>query len=49
MQPKVFNLNTLVWSAEKMLSRLISENVEMVTVTAKNLAPSEPIPDRSNR
>jgi len=37
MQPKVFNLNTLVWSAEKMLSRLISENVEMVTVTAKNL------------
>jgi two-component system cell cycle sensor histidine kinase/response regulator CckA len=37
MQPKVFNLNTLVWSAEKMLSRLISENVEMVTVAAKNL------------
>jgi len=37
MQPKVFNLNTLVWNAEKMLSRLISENVEMVTVTAKNL------------
>jgi PAS domain S-box-containing protein len=37
MQPKVFNLNTLVWNAEKMLSRLISESVEMVTVTAKNL------------
>ena len=37
MQPKVFNLNTLVWNAEQMLSRLISENVEMVTVTAKNL------------
>ncbi len=37
MQPKVFSLNTLVWNAEKMLSRLISENVEMVTVTAKNL------------
>ena len=37
MQPKVFSLNTLVWNAEKMLSRLISENVEMVTVTARNL------------
>ena len=37
MQPKVFNLNTLVWNAEQMLSRLISENVEMVTVTARNL------------
>lgn len=37
LQPKVFNLNTLVWNAEKMLRRLISEDVEMVTATAKNL------------
>ena len=37
MQPKIFNLNTLVWNAEKMLRRLISEDVEMITATAKNL------------
>jgi PAS domain S-box-containing protein len=37
LQPKVFNLNTLVWNAEKMLRRLISEDVEMVTATARNL------------
>ena len=37
LQPKVFNLNTLVWNAEKMLRRLISEDVEMVTATAKHL------------
>jgi two-component system, cell cycle sensor histidine kinase and response regulator CckA len=44
MQPRVFNLNTLVWNAEKMLSRLISENVEMVTVTAKNLGATRADP-----
>src|SRR5262249_34445333 len=37
MQPKEVNLNTLGWNAEKRLSRLISENGEMVTVTAKKL------------
>jgi len=37
MQPKIFNLNTLVWNAEKMLRRLISEDVEMITAASKNL------------
>jgi PAS domain S-box-containing protein len=37
MQPKVFSLNTLVWNTENLLRRLISEDVEMVTITAKNI------------
>jgi len=37
MQPKIFSLNTLVWNADKMLRRLISESVEMITNTAKDL------------
>jgi CheY-like chemotaxis protein len=37
MQPKVFSLNTLVWNTDSMLRRLISEDVEMATITAKNI------------
>jgi PAS domain S-box-containing protein len=34
LQPKIFNLNELVTNADKMLRRLIGENIEMETVTA---------------
>jgi PAS domain S-box-containing protein len=37
MQPKVFSLNTLVWNTDSILRRLISEDVEMATITAKNI------------
>jgi signal transduction histidine kinase len=37
LQPKVFNLNTLVQNLEKMLRRLIGEDVEMRTVLADDL------------
>ena len=37
LQPKIFNLNALVIHADQMLRRLINENVEMKTITAKNL------------
>jgi signal transduction histidine kinase/CheY-like chemotaxis protein len=37
LQPKVFNLNALVQNLEKMLRRLISEDIEMRTVLAANL------------
>ncbi len=37
LQPKVFNLNTLVQDLEKMLRRLIGEDVEMRTVLAADL------------
>jgi len=37
LQPKVFNLNTLVQHLEKMLRRLIGEDVEMRTVLAADL------------
>ena len=37
LQPKVFNLNELVTNAEKLLRRLIGENIEMVTLTARDL------------
>jgi two-component system cell cycle sensor histidine kinase/response regulator CckA len=37
LQPKVFNLNELVTNADKMLRRLIGENIEMVAVTARDL------------
>jgi two-component system, cell cycle sensor histidine kinase and response regulator CckA len=37
LQPKVFQLNDLVTNVDKMLRRLIGENIEMVTVTAKDL------------
>ena len=37
LQPKVFNLNTLVQNLEKMLPRLIGEDVEMRTVLADDL------------
>jgi len=37
LQPKVFNLNALVQNLEKMLRRLINEDIEMRTVLAANL------------
>src|ERR1700674_191335 len=37
LQPKVFNLNELVTDADKMLRRLIGENIEMVALTARDL------------
>ena len=37
LQPKVFNLNTLVQNLEKMLRRLIGEDIEMRTVLAADL------------
>src|SRR2546430_4508989 len=37
MQPKVFSLNTLVSNTDSILRRLISEDVEMATITAKNI------------
>ena len=37
LQPKVFNVNELVKNADKMLRRLIGENIEIVTVTSPDL------------
>jgi signal transduction histidine kinase len=37
LQPKVFNLNTLVGNLEKMLRRLVREDIEMRTVLAADL------------
>ncbi|HZR29875.1 MAG TPA: PAS domain S-box protein [Terriglobales bacterium] len=37
LQPKVFDLNTLVINMEKMLRRLIGEHIEMLTITASDL------------
>lgn len=37
LQPKVFNVNELVKNADKMLRRLIGENIEIVTVTSSSL------------
>src|SRR5208282_145942 len=37
LQPKVFNLNALVLNLDKMLQRLIGEDIEMVTVAAPDL------------
>ncbi len=37
LQPRVFNINSLVGNLDKMLRRLIGEDVEMVTVTARDL------------
>ena len=37
LQPKVFSLNTLVSNTDSMLRRLISEDVEMVTIMSKNI------------
>lgn len=37
LQPKVLDLNTLVSNMNKMLQRLIGENIELVTLSAKDL------------
>jgi two-component system, cell cycle sensor histidine kinase and response regulator CckA len=39
LQPKVFRLNDLVQNLEKMLRRLMAENIEMRTVLAPDLGP----------
>ena len=39
LQPKIFDLNALVLEMEKMLRRLIGEDIEMVSYTAPNLGP----------
>jgi PAS domain S-box-containing protein len=39
LQPKVFNLTTLVLNLEKMFRRLIGEDIDMVTVAAPDLDP----------
>src|SRR5207248_7944993 len=37
MQPKVFDLNSLLLNLEKMLRRLIGENIEIVTETGRDI------------
>lgn len=37
LQPKVFNINELVRNADKMLRRLIGENIEIQTITPNDL------------
>jgi PAS domain S-box-containing protein len=37
LQPKVFNLNSLIMDLDKMLRRLISEDIELETITDPNL------------
>ncbi len=39
MQPQILNLNSIVTDMEKMIHRLIGENIELVTVLAVNLKP----------
>jgi signal transduction histidine kinase len=39
LQPKVLNLNTVVSEMEKMLKRLLGEDVALVTALSRNLAP----------
>jgi signal transduction histidine kinase/CheY-like chemotaxis protein len=38
-EPRVLNLNDLVFNVEKMLSRLIGEHIKLTVVLASNLAP----------
>ena len=47
--PKVLNLNNLVMNLDKMLRRLLSEDIELVTVPAAKLGWSWPIPVRSSK
>ena len=46
LQPKVLDLNTVVADAEKMLRRLIGEDIEVVTVLAPELGPVKSDPGR---
>ena len=41
LQPKVFNLNTLILDLDKMLRRMISEDIELRTVTDPNLGATK--------
>jgi PAS domain S-box-containing protein len=38
LQPKVLDLNSLVWDLDKMLRRLIGEDIDLFTITEPNLA-----------
>lgn len=44
LQPKVFNLNSLIVDLDKMLRRLISEDIELETVTDPNLGATKADP-----
>ena len=44
LQPKVFNLNSLILDLDKMLRRLISEDIELETVTDPNLGATRADP-----
>ena len=46
LQPKVLDLNTVVTDAEKMLRRLIGEDIEVVTELAPELGPVKSDPGR---
>ena len=39
LEPRVLNLNAIVTDVQKMLQRLIGEDVELITIPAPNLAP----------
>jgi two-component system cell cycle sensor histidine kinase/response regulator CckA len=38
LQPKVLDLNSLVWDLDKMLRRLIGEDIDLFTITEPNLS-----------
>jgi PAS domain S-box-containing protein len=46
LQPKVFDLNALVLDAEKMLQRLIGENIEIVTIASSGLGAAKADPSQ---
>ncbi len=46
LQPKVLDLNTVVGGAEKMLRRLIGEDIEVVIELAPELGPVKSDPGR---
>jgi len=47
--PKVIDLNDLILNLDKMLRRLIGEDIEVEIMTQRAWARSKPIPARSNR
>ena len=49
MQPKVFGLNAVVSDTEKMLRRLVSEDIELATILAPELGRIKADPDQINQ